>query len=88
MTNLKAKKCASIKDYIIEIIEDRGQGKLYYNRMISDIINGCEITKGIAIELEKIFDIHYKIFLDIDSMYKIEQRYLKLKHMQKIKTEV
>lgn len=85
----KPDKCSSLKDYIIEIIEDRGLARLYYNRIISDIISGNkEVTKGIAMELEKLFSINYKIFLDIDSMYKLEQRYLKRKKMQKIKRVV
>ena len=85
MTNLKSEKCASVKEYVIEIIEDREQSILYYNRLIRDIIKGCEITKRIAMELEKLFGIKYKIFLYIDSMYKLEQRHLKRKCMQKIK---
>lgn len=87
MNNLKPEKCISVKEYIIEIIEVRRMAKLYYNRIINDIISGQELTEGIAKELEKLFNINYKIFLNIDNAYKIEQRYLKRKRLQKIKKE-
>lgn len=78
-------KCDSVKDYIIELIEYQQKGQLYYNGMISDIINGRELTEAMARKLEKLFNINYKIFQSVDRMHKIEQKYIKRKYMQKIK---
>jgi hypothetical protein len=75
-------KCQSIQEYIHEIIEAEEKYTLYFNATIQQILNGCKITEEIAELLGGLLDVQpWQIFMQVDQMYKIEQRYLKRKHI-------
>jgi len=82
-------KCLSIQDYITELIEAEEKYTLYFNDTVKNIMAGKQITLKDARILSDLLKVQpSEIFLAVDSMHKIEKRYLKRKKMFDIKKKL
>ncbi len=72
--------CVSVSDYIYDIITTRKLEYLFGDSFLHKLHKQLEtepLTEKQARRLERVFNIGKTIFLEMDRMYRIEQKYLK-----------